>query len=102
MNSRKFLKEFEQSADRERMVDIIYNEMVAFCKENDITEDDISTPTLERLAEGFVERGFGVSPSEETRQSQERYTPSLEKMRPLSGEELQALKEMQNDYEEEA
>lgn len=41
MNPRTFLKQFEQSADRDRLVDVVYDEMAAFCKENDITENDL-------------------------------------------------------------
>jgi hypothetical protein len=73
MNARTFLQQFEESHDRDRMVDIIYDEMVEYCRENDITEDDVSTPTLERLAEGFVERGFGIGPSDSTLDAKGRY-----------------------------
>ena len=66
MNPRTFLQEFEQSVDRDRLVDVVYDEMAGYCMDNDITEDEISTPTLEALAEGLVERGLGVPPSEDT------------------------------------
>ena len=66
MNPRTFLQEFEQSADRDRLVDVVYDEMAGYCMENDITEDEISTPELELLAEGVVKRGLGVPESNET------------------------------------
>ena len=89
MNPRTFLQRFEESADRDRLVDIVYDEMVAFCKEEDITTDDISTPMLERLADGFVERGLGVPPSDETEFIKGRYTSEAFE------EEIQMLHEMQ-------
>jgi hypothetical protein len=64
MNPRTFLKQFAQDIDRDRMVTAVYGEMVDYCRENDITEDDISTPELEALAEGFVERGFSFEREE--------------------------------------
>lgn len=66
MNPRTFLQKFEESADRDRLVDVVYDEMAGYCMDNDITEDDISTPMLEQIAEGVVERGLGIPPSEDT------------------------------------
>lgn len=66
MNPRTFLKEFEQAADHERLVDLMYDEMAAYCRENNVTTDDVSNEALEQLAEGFVKRGFGVPESDET------------------------------------
>lgn len=98
MNARTFLKQFEASHDRDRMVDIIYDEMVEYCRENDITETDVSTPTLERLAEGFVERGFGIGPSAETLSSRGRYVS--DELQKLDDEMIEALKEAHdNDAE---
>lgn len=80
MNERTFLKQFEESYDRDRLVDVVYDEMVRYCRENDITENDIETEKLEELAEGFVTRGFGLPPSEETIKSDYRWKrPSGEK-----------------------
>lgn len=73
MNERTFLKRFEESVDRDRLVDQVYDEMVGFCRAEGITEDEISTPELEALAEGFVKRGFGLSPSSQTLESQQQY-----------------------------
>ena len=73
MNPRQFLQEFEESADRDRLVDVVYDEMAGYCKNNNITEDEISTPMLEQLAEGVVERGLGVRPSDETEYAKGRY-----------------------------
>ncbi len=73
MNPRTFLQEFEESADRDRLVDVVYDEMAGYCMDNDITENEISTPVLEQLAEGFVKRGLGVRPSDETELSKGRY-----------------------------
>lgn len=58
MNPRTFLKRFAASTDRDRMVDLVYDEMVEYCRSNDIPENEISTTEIERLAEGFVSRGF--------------------------------------------
>lgn len=73
MNPRQFLKEYEQSHARDRLVDVVYEEMVEYCEMNDITTDDVGTDELEELAEGFVKRGFGVSESRSTRQSKETW-----------------------------
>ncbi len=107
MNARTFLKQFEESHDRDRMVDIIYDEMVEFCRANDITEDDLSTPTLERLAEGFVERGFGVGPSERTALAKGKYRSqefeekfdTFREIDPELLEELKRLSKQSEDYE---
>lgn len=73
MNPRTFLQEFEQSTDHERLVDVIYDEMVEFCRDNDITLDDISNDEMEQVAEGFVQRGFGVPESDETATSRNEW-----------------------------
>lgn len=64
MNERTFLKELSQDIDRDRIVEVVYDEFADYCRDNDITEDDISTPQLEALAEGFVTRGFSFERSE--------------------------------------
>jgi hypothetical protein len=90
MNPRTFLQKFEESAERDRLVDLVYDEMVSFCRENDITEDELSTPALEQLAEGFVERGLGVPTSDETEFVKGRYVSS--------GDDLDSP--MASEYEE--
>jgi len=47
--------------------------MAGYCMDNNITEDEISTPMLEALAEGVVKRGLGIRPSEETKYAKGRY-----------------------------
>lgn len=56
----------ESSKERDEVVDAVYDVFAKYCRDNDITEDDISTPMLEQIAEGVVERGLGVPVSEET------------------------------------
>lgn len=62
MNPAKFLKQFEQDVDRDRLVDVIYDEFALYCRENNISVDDISNDELEQLAEAYVARGFNVEP----------------------------------------
>lgn len=105
MNLRTFLKEFESSPDRDRMVDAVYDEFAHYCRENDIGEDDISTPVLRRLAEGFVERGFGLPPSEETVTSDVRYLSeadhqALDDMQKIDPELITELKRLSRESED--
>jgi len=65
MNERTFLKRFAESADRDRMVNVVYDEFVQYCEDNGITEDELSTEEVEELAEGFVDRGLSFSQTEE-------------------------------------
>jgi len=60
MNPRTFLQRFEDSADRDRLVGVVYDEMAAFCKEEGILTDEVSSSALEELAEGVVTRGLSV------------------------------------------
>jgi len=66
MNPRSLLQEIESGKERDELIDVVYDVFAGYCMDNDITEDEISTPTLEALAEGLVERGLGVPPSEDT------------------------------------
>lgn len=60
MNERTFLQRFANDIDRDRLVWLIYDEMVGYCQKNGIVTQEIGNETLEELAEGFVRRGFGV------------------------------------------
>lgn len=108
MNARTFLQQFEESADRDRMVDVVYDEMAGFCKDEGITEDELSTPMLERLAEGFVERGLGVPPSDETEFIKGRYTSEsfedeiqmLHEMKEIDPELIEELKRLSKENED--
>lgn len=107
MNARTFLQQFEESHDRDRLVDVVYDEMVEFCQENDITTDDISTPMLERLAEGFVTRGLGVPESDDTvlgksayrSEEFERKFEAFREIDPELIEELKRISKEDKDYE---
>ncbi|AGM11540.1 hypothetical protein M199_gp126 [Halogranum tailed virus 1] len=72
MNPAKFLKDFEADTDRDRLVNLVYDEMVAYCRKANISIDDISNDELEQLAEAFVDRGFSRT-SEEARKADERF-----------------------------
>jgi hypothetical protein len=105
MNPRTFLQEFEESADRERLVDVVYDEMVAYCKENDITSNEVDTPTLERLAEGFVERGFGVPPSYKTlsakgKYQSEEFVQAMEEFQEIDPKIIRELKRLSKENED--
>jgi hypothetical protein len=65
MNERTFLKQFAESADRDRMVSAVYLEFVQYCENNGITEDELSSEEIDELAEGFVDRGLSFSQTEE-------------------------------------
>ena len=93
MNERTFLKQFEQSVDSDRLVELVYDEMVSFCRENKITENAISTHNLEQLADGFVKRGFGVPPNDNTE------TYRSEEMEQLDQETINALKRIVSEDE---
>lgn len=58
MHPRNFLKELAESADRERLVTAVYDEMLQYCEANNITETELPSDELESLAEGFVTRGL--------------------------------------------
>ena len=99
MNERTFLKQFEQSVDSDRLVELVYDEMVSFCRGEEITEDDISTPKLERLAEGVVERGLGVPESDETAIAKGKYrSDEFEQDMETIIEELKRLSNEDADY----
>lgn len=75
MNERTFLKDFAESADRDRMVDVVYDEFIEYCKNNNITEDELSAEEMEELAEGFVDRGLSFS---QTKELQNRFKDKSE------------------------
>lgn len=88
------------------MVDVVYDEMVGFCQEEDITTDDISTPMLERLADGFVARGFGVPESDETvfakgKFQSEAFVQKFEDFQEVEPEIIEELKRLSDEYDEE-
>ena len=105
MNARTFLQRFEESSDRDRMVDVVYDEMVEFCQEEGITTDDISTPMLERLADGFVARGFGVPESDETvfakgKFQSEAFVQKFEDFQEIDPELIEELKRLSDENED--
>lgn len=65
MHPREFLKELEESPERERLVDVVFEEMVEYCERNDIHLNELDNDDLSDLADSFVERGFGIPPSKE-------------------------------------
>lgn len=69
MNERTFLKQFEQSKHRDRLVSETYKRFMRYCNENDITTNEISYDTLEELSEAFVDRGLGVGRSTQTQEA---------------------------------
>lgn len=76
MNPRTFLKRFEASVDRERLMWAIFDEMQAFARSEGITIDDVSHDEMEQLADAFVERGLAVPRSDETRQATQDWRSS--------------------------
>lgn len=58
MNPRTFLKQFAEDIDRDRMINMVFDEMVEYCEDNGISLDELSNEELEEIAEGFVARGF--------------------------------------------
>jgi hypothetical protein len=77
MNEREFLTNFEQSSNRDRLVNNVYAVFTHHCVKNDITEDELSSATVEQLAEGFVERGLGVPKSDTTLAEDTKWTEEL-------------------------
>lgn len=59
MNPRTFLQEFSNSAERDRIVEAVYDSFMVYAREQKIREGDLSTEEIEALAEAVVDRGLG-------------------------------------------
>lgn len=59
MNERTFLQQLGRD-ERTRLENLVYDCMIDYARDEEITEDEIPTWRIKELAEGFVERGLGV------------------------------------------
>ena len=96
MNPRKFLKQFEQSEQKERLVHFVEGAMVDYCVEEQTPSNELPDTTIRDLAEDVVERGLGESQRYEARRADD------DRMEYVSEDVVEALKEAQDsdkDYE---
>jgi len=57
MDKRVFIENFKSDTSKTSVMDIVYGELVEYCRENNISEDMISTSELEEIAEDIIENG---------------------------------------------
>jgi hypothetical protein len=54
----EFLEAYWQDVGRENLIDVVYDEFVTYCDENNIEVDQLSEDELLDAVELFVSRGF--------------------------------------------
>lgn len=59
MDKDEFVSRYTSEMDAEKeLVDRLYDEFAGFCRDNDISEDDISNDELLSICESFVAAGL--------------------------------------------
>lgn len=59
MDKEEFINQYKDDTSKTNVMDIVYGSLVEYCRQHDITEDDISTEELEEVAEQMInERDF--------------------------------------------
>lgn len=57
-NPEDFIEAYWQDTGRENMIDVVYDEFVIYCDENNLDVDQFSEEELLEAVELFVARGF--------------------------------------------
>lgn len=56
METDEFLEQYKNDTSKTTVLDIVYGELVEYCREHDIDEDAVSTPQLEAAASQIVKQ----------------------------------------------
>lgn len=57
MDKEDFIKQFKNDTSKTTVMDIVYGELVEYCRRKDIDEDDLSTSELESIARRMIREG---------------------------------------------
>lgn len=58
MDKQTFKSQFNSDGDKTQLVDVIYDEFAEFCRENNISEEELSNEDLEEIAQQMVNTGL--------------------------------------------
>lgn len=57
MDKQEFIEQYKDDWSKTNILDIVYGDLVEYCREHDIDEDEISTEELEEIADHMVQEG---------------------------------------------
>ena len=58
MDKQQFIQQYVNDTNKRSTMDIVYNEFVRYCREHNITEDDLTTEELEEIAQHVTRNGL--------------------------------------------
>lgn len=57
MDKEEFIQQYRDDWSKTSVLDIVYGDLVEYCREKGVGEEDISTDELVEVAEELIERG---------------------------------------------
>lgn len=57
MDADEFINQYKNDTSKANVMSIVYGELVEYCRDNNIDEDDISTEELEDIARRMIRKG---------------------------------------------
>lgn len=57
MDEDEFIEQYKNDTNKSSVMDVVYNALVEYCRENNIDENELSTDQLENIAKRMIREG---------------------------------------------